>query len=91
MKNSIKFESLVYSNIKENSNKYYIIEIIEEDSIYSLILRYGRLGKVPQIKKEEGTEKFLIGKYNKKISDLLKKGYKKAPLEIIINNNGEFL
>lgn len=41
---------LVYSNREENSNKFYIVEVQEDEDkkVYNLITKYGRLGKKPQ-------------------------------------------
>ena len=37
---------LMYTNLKKNNNKFYIIQLLKRDNFYYLFLRWGRVGKV---------------------------------------------
>ena len=47
--------ALVYSNVHENSNKYYICEQCGT----TLITKYGRLGQAPKVTKKEYTSEYV--------------------------------
>lgn len=91
MVNILHEVSLIYSNIGENSNKFYIMQVIEEDGKIDLIKRYGRLGKNPTIiKTNYVTLSRAITEFDKTYSSKLKKGYTLCSLEEIIYDDGNF-
>ena len=82
-----KTVALVYSNIQENSNKYYICE----QCGMTLITKYGRLGQSPKVSKKEYTSEYVASSNLYKIIEKKKsKGYKEVSIEEIIFNEGEF-
>ena len=87
----VERKCLVYSNRDENSNKFYIVEVQEENEKFNLSIRYGRLGKNPTIK-----DKPIISQ-NRAISELMdtvykkkKKGYVEVDIEDIIDNGADW-
>ena len=88
MINIIKEASLTYTNVAKNSNKFYILQIVEENGVHSIIKRYGRLGKSPTVIKVEGTLNFVLDEFDKMINEKHKKGYGECPLEDIIYYRG---
>lgn len=92
-KNLIKRSAFIYSQRRENSNKYYIIEFFGNSNCneYEVIVKYGRLGKNPTISKKMFDSEYMADKFYKgKISDKIKKGYEEVALEDIMFNEGEF-
>lgn len=91
MKNLVKRDSLIYSERRENSNKYYIIEMNESNGQYEVTVKYGRLGKRPtQSTKPFPSEYRARDFYDKKLSEKRKKGYEDVALEDIMFSEGEF-
>ena len=87
----VKMESMVYSSPKNNSNKFYILELIKEDGMFSVKSRYGRLGKNPTIKEKTFNNLFSALKFfEKKESEKKTKGYLSVAIEDIVANSGEF-
>lgn len=84
--------SLIYSNRRENSNKYYILTIVEDGSAYKVICKYGRLGKSPRIQEKPYST---IGQannfYDNKLSILRRQGYEEADVSEIIMSDGSFV
>lgn len=91
MKNLVKRNSLIYSERKENSNKYYIIEMNESNGQYEVTVRYGRLGKNPNKSTKEFSSEYRAWDfYDKKLLEKRKKGYEDVDLEDIMFSEGEF-
>lgn len=89
-KKMVKRNSLIYSERRENSNKFYIIEM-NEDNGYEVIIRYGRLGKRPTTSTKNFSSEYSARDfYDKKLSEKRKKGYEEVALEDIMFNEGEF-
>lgn len=90
----IQREALIYSDRVSNSNKYYIIEIVynESSELFFVIKRYGRLGNKPKITNTEyhtlaGAE----SSYRRELNSKVHKGYVKSDLETIMFSEGEFI
>jgi poly [ADP-ribose] polymerase len=74
----IKEQKLVFVDVVDNNNKYYHIELHDDNKVVS---KFGRIGKSEQVK-----DYGYLGEsfYNKTINSKLKKGYTKAR---ILNNH----
>ncbi|HCL4480026.1 TPA: WGR domain-containing protein [Clostridium botulinum] len=84
--------SLIYSNRRENSNKYYILTIVEDGSAYKVICKYGRLGKSPrEQEKPYSTIEQATNFYKDKLSELRGKGYEEVDISEIIMSDGSFV
>lgn len=91
MKTLVKRNALIYSDRKANSNKFYIVEMNEENGSYEVIVKYGRLGKFPNIStKSFASEYTATNFYDKKLFEKRHKGYEDVSLEDIMFNEGEF-
>lgn len=91
MKNLVKRNALIYSERNLNSNKFYIIEMMEENGCYAISIKYGRLGKRPTCSVTDDLTKSKADSiYSKKYSEKIRKGYENVALEDIIFNEGEF-
>lgn len=91
MKNLVKRNALIYSERSENSNKFYIVELTEENGIYEVTVKYGRLGKRPTTSTKSFQSEYRANDfYSSKLSDKRKKGYEDVALEDIMFNEGEF-
>ena len=86
----MKRTSLVYSDINKNSNKYYILELLKKDDDYTLIKRYGRLGKRPTIIENSYSLSKATQEFNKTLDSKVKKGYKYCNIEDIMYSDGNF-
>ena len=87
---------LIYADLKKNSNKFYIIQLLKRDNFYYLFLRWGRVGRVglqnliPFNNFEDAYQEFM-NKYNKKTEY----GYQEISIDyernedINDNNNSE--
>lgn len=90
-KKLISRKALIYSDRRENSNKYYIVEMNEVNNVYEVTAKYGRLGKRPAVTMKGFTNEHSARTfYAKKVSEKIKKGYEEVDLEDIMFNEGEF-
>lgn len=92
--NGMQRTALIYSNEQENSNKYYILELEQnEEGKFVVTFKYGRRGKNPKVLKDINNNYRLACKtYNNKISFLKnKKKYKEVEfLDIMANDSSAF-
>lgn len=88
----LKRQSLICSNKKDNTNKYYIAEVVEKSSTsFEVICKHGRLGSNPRkIVKNFRTESLAYSFFQTKINEKLSKDYKKVELEDIKFSDGSF-
>lgn len=83
--------SLIYSSREENSNKFYVLDLIENDGEFELLVRYGRLGKNPVVKKTSYRSLHLaLSEFEKKYAEKVRKGYKECEFEDILASDGSF-
>lgn len=84
--------SLIYSSRQENSNKFYVLDLIENNSEFELMVRYGRLGKNPVVKKTPFRSlNSALNEFDKKYAEKVKKGYKECEFEDILASDGNFV
>ena len=79
---------LIYADLKKNSNKFYIIQLLKRDNFYYLFLRWGRVGRVglqnliPFNNFEDAYQEFM-NKYKKKTEY----GYQEISIDFERNEN----
>lgn len=83
---------LVYSDRSANSNKFYIAEVRENNGMFTLITKYGRLGKTPVVnEKPYGKNSYsCIRKFDSIVSEKEKKGYVITTIDDILVNGSDW-
>lgn len=76
----VERKCLVYSEKSENSNKFYIMELQENNGAYILITRYGRFGRTPTIKKKAVSSEY-VGLSEISNTVFKKKNHNKTPYQ----------
>ena len=79
---------LIYTDLKKNSNKFYIIQLLKRDKFFYLFLRWGRVGRIglqnliPFNNFEDAYQEYM-NKYNKKTEY----GYQEITIDFERNEN----